>query len=132
MKQFAASEMARAHRAVESAETLVEKDPDSAASRAYYAAYHAVTALFALRNRTFTKHTAIRAAVHRDLVKTGEWEEGRGKDYDFLLELRETADYGGMTHVTRDAAQSAIECSHRVLAAVRASCPELTPDLPEV
>jgi uncharacterized protein (UPF0332 family) len=42
---------------------------DSAASRAYYAAFHAASALFALEGRTFTKHSALEAAVHRDLVK---------------------------------------------------------------
>jgi uncharacterized protein (UPF0332 family) len=46
---------------------------DGAASRAYYAAFHAVTALFALDGRIFTKHAALEAAVHRDLVKAGKW-----------------------------------------------------------
>ena len=44
---------------------------DGAASRAYYAAFHAVTALFSLEGRIFTKHSAVEAAVHRDLVKAG-------------------------------------------------------------
>ena len=46
---------------------------DGAASRAYYAAFHAVTALFALEGRIFAKHSALEAAVHRDLVKPGRW-----------------------------------------------------------
>ena len=33
---------------------------DGAASRPYYAAFHAVTALFVLEGRTFTKHAAVR------------------------------------------------------------------------
>ncbi len=45
--------------------------PDAAASRAYYAAFYAVSALFALEGRTFRKHSALEAAVHHDLVKMG-------------------------------------------------------------
>ena len=85
MKEFAAGEWARAQRALESARRLAESDPDSAASRAYYAAFHAVTALFALRQQSFTKHSGLRSAVHRDLIRTGEWSTELGKAYDFLM-----------------------------------------------
>jgi len=59
MKEFAVTEWQRAVRALETAEHAVRTDPDSAVSRAYYAAFHALTALFALRGQSFTKHTAI-------------------------------------------------------------------------
>ena len=68
MNEFAKMEWERANRTLDSAMKLATSDPDSAASRAYYAAFHAVTALFALREKTFIKHSALRAAVHRDLV----------------------------------------------------------------
>ena len=71
MKQFAAIEWHRARRTLTSAEQLIAGDSDSAASRAYYAAFHAVTALFAGRRQTFAKHAGLRAAIHRDLVRTG-------------------------------------------------------------
>lgn len=58
----------RALRALRTAERLVDEDPDASASRAYYAAFFAVRALFALEQRTFRKHTEVEAAVHRDLV----------------------------------------------------------------
>ncbi|MBI3923169.1 MAG: HEPN domain-containing protein [Armatimonadetes bacterium] len=60
----------RAQNALKSAEVLVGVSGDDAASRAYYAAFHAVSALFATRGQVFSKHTAVRAAVHRDLVHT--------------------------------------------------------------
>lgn len=119
MKEFAATEWERACRAIGSAEQLVRTDPDSAASRAYYAAFHALTALFALRGQAFSKHSAIRAALHRDLVQAGLLGEDAGRDYDFLLELRETADYGGVTQVPAEAATRALERAKRFLAAIR-------------
>ncbi len=78
MNEFAASEWKRAMRSLQSSKVLMEKDPDSAASRAYYAAFHAVTALFALRGQEFSKHSALRAALHRNLVHRGEWAPGLG------------------------------------------------------
>ena len=50
---------------------LANSGLDGVVSRAYYAVFHAVTALFALEGRAFTKHSALEAAVHRDLVKAG-------------------------------------------------------------
>ena len=67
---------------------------DGAASRAVYAAFHAVTALFALEGHVFTKHSALEAAVHRDLVKAGRWSADLGRDFSFCAELRGVGDYG--------------------------------------
>ena len=49
-------EKQHADRALQTAAMLVTTDPESAVSRAYYAAFHAVTALFALRGQSFIKH----------------------------------------------------------------------------
>ena len=43
----------RAQESIKGAEVLVDIDPNAAASRSYYAAYHAVSALFGLEDRTF-------------------------------------------------------------------------------
>jgi uncharacterized protein (UPF0332 family) len=125
MNDFAAAEWERARRTLASAKQLLEVDPDSAASRAYYAAFHALTALFAMRGRLFSKHSAIRSALHRDLVQTGEWNTELGRDYDFLSELRETGDYGGVSRVPPDAAVTAVARAEAFLLAVGKACPEL-------
>ena len=125
MIEYAGQEWERAGRTLESARVLLESDPDSAASRAYYAAFHAVTALFALRGESFTRHTALRAAVHRELVKSAEWPVSLGKDFDYLMAMREVGDYGGPVRVDLEDAQAAVACTTRILAAVQAACPEL-------
>ncbi|HNQ24230.1 MAG TPA: HEPN domain-containing protein [Phycisphaerae bacterium] len=124
MIEFAKNEWERAWRTLASARLLVASDPDSAASRAYYAAFHAVSALFALRGRTFAKHAALRAAVHRDLVQNGSWDPDLGKAFDYLLELRETADYGGPVSVTSDNARAALERAEVLLETVAQTCPD--------
>ena len=117
MKEFAGSQWQRARRIIQTASMLVESDPESAASRAYYAAFHALTALFALRGQSFKKHTALRAALHRDLIKSGEWPRERGKDYDLLTELREASDYGEMARIIDQDARRAVEAAQRIIAA---------------
>ncbi|OGG51980.1 MAG: hypothetical protein A3F84_15290 [Candidatus Handelsmanbacteria bacterium RIFCSPLOWO2_12_FULL_64_10] len=114
----------RAIQALRTARSTVSTDPDAAASRAYYAAFYAVSALFALQGKTFSKHSAVEAAVHRDLVHAGVWPVDLGKDYSFLLQLRETGDYGGPTHVSGEEALESIEAARRILQAVRDTDPE--------
>lgn len=101
--------------------------PDIAASRIYYAAFYAVSALFALRGESFSKHSAVKAAVHRDLVKSGEWPEELGRAYTRLLELRDRGDYGGAEHVSQEDAAEALEAARRILAAVHQTDREIFP-----
>jgi uncharacterized protein (UPF0332 family) len=117
VKEFSGSQWQRARRIIRTASMLVATDPESAASRAYYAAFHALTAFFALRGQSFKKHAALRAALHKDLIKSGEWPMERGKDYDLLTELRETSDYAEVARVTEQDARRAVEAAQRVIAA---------------
>lgn len=127
MNAEAADFWSRAQQALRTAKNLERTDPDAAASRAYYAAFYAVSALFALEGKTFTKHSAVRAALHRDLIKAGRWSVERGEDYALLLQLRDTGDYGGGIHVSSEEATEAVEASQRILLAVQDISPELFP-----
>jgi uncharacterized protein (UPF0332 family) len=106
---------------------VAEVDPDSAASRAYYAAYYAVKALLTFEGKTFRKHTAVEAAVHRDLVRTGRWSVELGEDFSDLAKMRATADYGSIMHATPDDAKAAAGKADRILAACREGSPESLP-----
>jgi len=64
----------------------------------------------------------------RDLVNAGTWTQKLGKDYDLLMDLRETGDYGGLTRVLPEDAQLASEAAQRIISAVRETCPELAAD----
>jgi HEPN domain-containing protein len=43
----------------------------------------------------------------------------------FLMDLRETGDYGGLARVTEQDAQRAVEAAQRILAACQKTQPEL-------
>ena len=121
---YARTEWDRAMDAFRDAQLLLANGGfDGAASRAYYAAFHAVTALFALGGRTFTKHSAVEAAVHRDLVKAGEWSGDLGRDFSFCVELRGLGDYGTEVRVDAKQAADAVASAGRILATVRDALP---------
>ena len=106
-------------------EKLCPGYPNVVASRAYYAAFHAVTALLALRGASYTKHEAIRTAVHRDLVRTGEWPAEYGNHYDGLMALRHVGDYGTDVPVSEDDAVKALSAARVLVEAVRIAAPEV-------
>jgi uncharacterized protein (UPF0332 family) len=115
----------RARKAVQTAGKDLQDDPDAAASRAYYTAFYAVSAWLALRGESYSRHSAVEAAVHRDLVKAGLWPPERGADYSFLRALRMQGDYGGSVHVDVGQAQQAVEAAQGILAAVHALHPDV-------
>jgi uncharacterized protein (UPF0332 family) len=128
MTQEAVDLWGRALRALQTARAWAVQDPDAAASRAYYAAYYAVSALFAYRGMTFRRHSAVQAAVHRDLVNVGTWSQETGAAFSWLLSLRQTGDYGGEAHVTIPEAQEAVRAAETVIQAVRVAIPEAMDD----
>lgn len=68
---------------------------DFAVNRAYYAAFYAASAALLHRGRRFTKHTGLRAAIHRELVKSGAIDAEWGRAFDRLFESRQReVDFG--------------------------------------
>ena len=118
MKDLATGLWERAQKTLLVARAVVSLDADSAAGRAYYAAFYAVSAHFAMQGQTFTRHSAVEAAVHRDLVKAGQWPRDLGAGDSMLVALRETGDYGDMDHVSDAEAAEALDVAEQVLRAV--------------
>jgi uncharacterized protein (UPF0332 family) len=126
LNEEAESLWARATKTVQTASLVVESDPDFSVSRAY-AAFYALSALFALENRTFQKHREIEAAVHRDLVKSGRIGKAIGKAFSELSKLRAIGDYGVEEHVTVESAKEALRKASMVIDAARNASPEPLP-----
>ncbi len=114
MNDLAQALFERAETTLLGARALVPIDTDGAA-------FHAVSAFFAERGSTFVKHSALEAAVHRDLVLTGIWPKQLGADYSYLARLRKAGDYGGQMRVSEESAAQAANAAERIVAAVRNS-----------
>ena len=116
MNVYASDLWQRAERAVRTARnSLGQGDGDAAASRAYYAAFYAVSALLATEGKTFKKHLIVEATLHKDLVKSGRWPADLGSDYRSLRTLRNSGEQ----------AEEAIRAAEKIVEAVRRTCPEL-------
>ncbi len=93
---------------------------DFAASRAYYAAFYAASALLLREGMEFSKHSGVIAAIHRYFVKTGKLAQEHGKALNWLFEVRGVGDYGGIAHVSRQEVDQAVEVAEKFVGAVRA------------
>ena len=93
---------------------------DATASRAYYAAFYAASALLIHHGLEFGKHSGVMAAIHRHFVKPGHLDTARGKELNWLFQLRTVGDYGEMHHVGADDARQAVQAAERILQAMRA------------
>lgn len=123
MIELAVSLWARAWGALESAAKLLENSPNDSASRSYYAAFHAVSALLALDGKTFKSHKELWVNFRKDIIKTGRWENRFSELVRELSTDRETADYGGIESVSPDEARKAYEAAREILGAVHRERP---------
>jgi len=92
---------------------------DFAASRSYYAAFYAATALLLGEELEFSKHSGVVAAIHQRYIRTGRLDKGFGKDLNWLFELRAVGDYGAAVHVSQQDAEDAIRIAEDILGAIR-------------
>ena len=89
------------------------------ASRAYYAAFYAATALLLSEELAFRKHSGVIASIHREFVRTGRLDAQHGKNLNWLFELRGIGDYGGTVHVTKENAEQAIRAASEFPQAIK-------------
>jgi uncharacterized protein len=64
-----------------------------AVNRLYYAAFYGVCAALLERRQSFRKHSGVRAAFHREFIRTRLLDVKWGKLYDHLFEDRQEGDY---------------------------------------
>lgn len=64
-----------------------------AVNRLYYALFYGVSAALLERKISFKKHSGVRAAFHREFIKTGLLDKEQGRLYDQLFEDRQEGDY---------------------------------------
>lgn len=64
-----------------------------AMNRLYYAAFYGVCAALLDRHQSFRKHSGVRAAFHRQFIRSGLLDTQWGRLYDQLFEDRQEGDY---------------------------------------
>lgn len=89
-----------------------------AVNRCYYAAFYAASAALLARGRRFVKHSGVRAAVHRDLVKPGLLSDRTGRLYDRLFHDRQEGDYFEFVSFAREDVERTIEEARQLVEAL--------------
>lgn len=84
-----------------------------AVNRAYYACFYAASAVMMKIGETFKKHTGVRAAVHRQLIRSGKVDAKWGAFYDLVFESRKRGDYQEMVSFSPEETEELISKSER-------------------
>ncbi len=115
-----AANLERAEQSIQAARQLAAGGyHDFGASRAYYAAFYAATAVLLSEEVELSKHSAVIASIHQRFVKTGKLSKEQGKSLNWLFELRNVGDYGGTAHVSRSQVEQAIQAAEEFLSAIK-------------
>ncbi len=81
-------------------------------NRIYYTAFYAVSAVLMQDGRHFTKHAAVRSALHRDLIHTRKLRPEHGVFFDRAFENRQQGDYWPFfTFAPEDVQQEIAACA---------------------
>jgi uncharacterized protein (UPF0332 family) len=82
---------------------------DDAASRAYYAAFHALSAVLAGRGLFYSSHGQTLGAFNREIVKTGMLPPEAFTKVQRLFQDRHTGDYDVSRSLDEDTGRRAVE-----------------------
>ncbi len=87
--------MDRSKEALSAAKLMYEKSHyNDAVNRLYYSCFYAVIALLATEGIHPSKHTAVRAFLNKNWIKTEKISKETGRLYNTLFDRREKGDYG--------------------------------------
>ena len=98
---------------------LTEGLPDDAASRAYYAAFHAVSALHLADGNAFSSHAQLIERFNKDFVRTGRMPTAFAKILTRLFQDRQLGDYGAPASISPEQARQDIDDARQLIAAIR-------------
>ncbi len=80
----------------------------SACNRAYYAVFHAASALLYFKGMSYGKHSAVLAAFRQHFIKTGEFDKKWSKVYELIMSSRQVSDYDLYVQIEEDRAVNAV------------------------
>ena len=91
---------------------------DDAASRAYYAAFHAISAALYAKGLSFSSHSQTIGAFNREFVKTALYPVGFGEKIQKLFDDRQTGDYDIASPIDGETADEDIAIAEDILGKV--------------
>jgi len=87
----------RAREALDEAKMLFEAGHlHTYVNRLYYACFYAMSALLLTKGLSTSKHTHLRALLHREFIRPGSIPAEYGKFFDLLFNNRQKGDYSDL------------------------------------
>ena len=99
-----------------------------AINRAYFSLFYAISALLLEQGQRFSKHSGVRAAFNRDMVKPGHVGREYGDLYNQLFRDRQEGDYVEFTDFDDPYTREKIEMCEAFLKTLRPLFASLPPD----
>ena len=96
---------------------LADGFADDAASRAYYAVFHAVSALHLAKGNTFSSHAQLIGRFNKDFVRTGRLPAEFTKIVTRLFQDRQLGEYA-LDLISLELAAQDIDDARRIIAAI--------------
>ena len=108
---------------LKSARILIEAEEYRAANnRAYYAIFHAISAIHALDGKAYKRHKDALGSFNREYVKTEVFPREIGRKISRAEEIRHASDYDDFYIATREKSQEQIETAEELIKMVEEYC----------
>lgn len=108
---------------LKSAKILIEAEEFRAANnRAYYAIFHAISAIHALDGKAYKRHKDALGSFNREYVKTEVFPREMGRKISRAEEIRHASDYDDFYIATREKSQEQIETAEELIKMVEEYC----------
>ena len=119
MKEGTGQLLNKARTALMAAQRDIEAEaPDQAIARAYYATFHAATAILHERGEHARTHTGIQQKFYKSFIESGDLDINLSRILVALFQSRQEADYAFEAGFTIDNARDAVENAAHFLEAI--------------
>jgi uncharacterized protein (UPF0332 family) len=92
---------------------------DDAVSRAYYAAFHAMSAALLSKDLSYSSHGQVIGAFNREFIKTGIFPKKYSSIIQALFDDRQIGDYGIFVKISKSAAHEHINKAEKMIETIR-------------
>ncbi len=87
-------------------------------NRAYYAIYHAISAVFALEGKAFKKHKDAIANFNKDYIKTEIFDRSFGRRIVEASDIRHASDYDDFYIAKKSDVEAQLKLAEEIIASV--------------
>lgn len=101
---------------------LKEGEYRGANNRAYYAIYHAISAVHALDGKSYKRHKDTLANFNKDYVRTEIFPKNFGRKIAQAEEIRHASDYDDFYIATKEKAEEQIMTAQELIEQIEAYC----------